>query len=438
MEIKAVIGANYGDEGKGLVTNFLAKDAIKKHKQPIVVLNNGGPQRGHTVICGNNKHVFHHFGSGTMQNAPTFITDQYIVNPIIFAKEYRELCELGYEPIVYIDPHCYVTTPYEMLCSQIISKIIFTLHKVNDSCGLGLWESVKQIEEEKDSIHTLSWYINNSTRIFDFLNSKEKDLTELVTEILRSKNEEEIVEYIVKNKADHFDNIVRDYISSHNIDINGLNKHWVEDLNFMIATSQKNEWLVYNLLNENNVLIVENGQGLLLDKDLDKRYGTPSYTASAGVCNFVSDYFPTSSAKKQIELELIYVSRPYLTRHGAGKFTEFADKNLAGALAARETTNIPNEFQGSMRFGALEVDRMCKLISADFVNGIRKSNLIISYLKKYSYTSFFTHAEDCDLVFKDDFDNTIGKQYNESYIKNNHLPIIYVANGNDVIKLKLK
>ena len=63
MEIKAVIGANYGDEGKGLVTNFLARKAISENKCPIVVLNNGGAQRGHTVVVGNNKHIFHHFGT---------------------------------------------------------------------------------------------------------------------------------------------------------------------------------------------------------------------------------------------------------------------------------------------------------------------------------------------------------------------------------------
>ena len=163
MEIKAVIGANYGDEGKGLVTNFLVKEAIHKNKTPIVILNNGGPQRGHTVICGNNKHVFHHFGSGTMQNAPTFIASQYIVNPILFVKEYNELVEMGYEPMVYIDPSCYITTPCEMLCSQLVSKAVTEIMKVKDTCGLGIWESVLRIENQNNAynIKQLKWYAEN-------------------------------------------------------------------------------------------------------------------------------------------------------------------------------------------------------------------------------------------------------------------------------------
>lgn len=438
MEIKAVIGANYGDEGKGLVTNFLAKDAIKKHKQPIVVLNNGGPQRGHTVICGNNKHVFHHFGSGTLQNAPTFITDQYIVNPILFVKEYKELCKLGYEPIVYIDPDCYVTTPYEMLCSQFISRAIYTDQKVKDSCGLGIWESVKQIEEEQGSIRKLKWYINSQSLISGFLTTKEIDLGKLISEILTTKVDEHFANYILNSGRSKFDEAARNFIMDNNIDINGLNKHWVEDLNFMIEVSQRNEYMIYNLLNDQNVFIVENGQGLMLDKDLDKRFGTPSHTGALGVCNFVSNYFPTSNAKKQIDLELIYVSRPYSTRHGAGDFSEFVDRNLSNVLAMRESTNVPNEFQGAMRFGFLDIGGMCKRISDDFTNGMSESDLGIPYLKKYSYSTFFTHAEDCDIVFKDNFYNTIGKQYKESYIKNNHSSSIYVANGDDITKLKLE
>ena len=67
VNAELVIGANYGDEGKGLFTEFLSKTC----QNPIVVLANGGSQRGHTVndpVLG--KHVFHHFGSGTLASRP--------------------------------------------------------------------------------------------------------------------------------------------------------------------------------------------------------------------------------------------------------------------------------------------------------------------------------------------------------------------------------
>ena len=60
--INIVIGANYGDEGKGFVTNWLSNQYDENNS--IIILNNGGAQRGHTVESSNGfRHVFHHFGS---------------------------------------------------------------------------------------------------------------------------------------------------------------------------------------------------------------------------------------------------------------------------------------------------------------------------------------------------------------------------------------
>lgn len=57
MNYSAVIGANYGDEGKGLVTDWLTMNGGKT----LNVLTNGTCQRGHTVEHADGKrHVFHH------------------------------------------------------------------------------------------------------------------------------------------------------------------------------------------------------------------------------------------------------------------------------------------------------------------------------------------------------------------------------------------
>ena len=48
--IKAVIGANYGDEGKGLVTNYFCKQFADNNQKCAVICTNGGAQRGHTVM----------------------------------------------------------------------------------------------------------------------------------------------------------------------------------------------------------------------------------------------------------------------------------------------------------------------------------------------------------------------------------------------------
>ena len=122
VNVKIVVGANYGDEGKGLATDFFARNASGKC---LNVLYNGGPQRGHTVeLKGGKRHVFHHFGSGTFANAHTLFDKDFMVNPILFAKEYDELARDGVDVKCFVSPDCRVTTPYDMIINQIVEMLL--------------------------------------------------------------------------------------------------------------------------------------------------------------------------------------------------------------------------------------------------------------------------------------------------------------------------
>ena len=86
--VKVVIGSNFGDEGKGLMTDYFCAEASKRNESCIVALCNGGAQRGHTVVTPDGiRHVFHHFGSGTFARATTYFGEEYILNPLAFRKE---------------------------------------------------------------------------------------------------------------------------------------------------------------------------------------------------------------------------------------------------------------------------------------------------------------------------------------------------------------
>ena len=85
MDIKIVIGAQYGDEGKGRTVDYFTREC--KNGDMAVVLTNGGAQRGHTVVKGDKRHIFHHFGSGTMNCADTIISEIFQVNPMVFSTE---------------------------------------------------------------------------------------------------------------------------------------------------------------------------------------------------------------------------------------------------------------------------------------------------------------------------------------------------------------
>ena len=75
-QVRIIMGANYGDEGKGLLVDYFVKSALAMGESCIVVCSNGGSQRGHTVVSDGIRHVFHHFGSETLTGAATYI-DRY-------------------------------------------------------------------------------------------------------------------------------------------------------------------------------------------------------------------------------------------------------------------------------------------------------------------------------------------------------------------------
>ena len=96
-EIKIVIGANFGDEGKGQMTDYFAAKAMQDGKSCIVVCHNGSAQKGHTVTLDDGRsHIFHHFGAGSLAGADTYFSSEFVLNPIFFRTEYMELMKREY------------------------------------------------------------------------------------------------------------------------------------------------------------------------------------------------------------------------------------------------------------------------------------------------------------------------------------------------------
>jgi adenylosuccinate synthase len=101
-------------------------------------------------------------------------------------------------------------------------------------------------------------------------------------------------------------------------------------------------------------LLFEGAQGLLLDQDHEFfPHVTPSKT---GIAN------PSQLAREWGVKNLcaLYVTRAYATRHGAGPFP----REVSG-LTYPDATNIPNPWQGSLRFGSLDLDLLAKSIGED-------------------------------------------------------------------------
>ena len=109
-------------------------------------------------------------------------------------------------------------------------------------------------------------------------------------------------------------------------------------------------------------IIFENGQGLLLDQNRMNVYGdntTPSYTGSFNAYNIIK-----SLNIKDADIELAYISRTYMTRHGAGRFETECDKMILNPIM-EDKNNITNPFQGKLRYGELNINGLNQRINED-------------------------------------------------------------------------
>ena len=109
-----VLGSAFGDEGKGLTTSFLCSIT----KNPLVVRFNGGHQAGHTVIHNGIRHVFSNFGSGTLDNTPTYWSEYCTVDPTGVIREGDSLNEKGIAPNIAFNGNAMVTTPFDIYSNQ--------------------------------------------------------------------------------------------------------------------------------------------------------------------------------------------------------------------------------------------------------------------------------------------------------------------------------
>lgn len=340
---KIVIGANYGDEGKGLVSRHFALQAKKDGRNPITVLHNGTAQRGHTVDYDPSfRHVFHHFGSSTLDRVPSFFAESFLVHPMSFIEEYKELSRYGCMPEIFCDPGCVVITPLDMLIDHAIEADIAVKNGEREygSCGYGSWSATDRIDLFPDWAYTVR----------DF--SCPERYPQLMEDIW----------HWVQFRAEQFkvdlDAIPEfgKFFTPNSAFRAGLIRRFAADLRFFlghVTLSGFDEiWERYDCS------IFENGQGLGLDKDVPYEWHTTSKTGLANPFRMLED-------RRDFSAEVIYVTRSYLTRHGVGRLEEEVRKKDINA-GMHDATNVPNEFQGSLRYGYLQDAEQRQRIAADW------------------------------------------------------------------------
>lgn len=138
MKSVAVIGLGFGDEGKGLVTNWLAQ----RNQFETNTRFSGGHQVGHTVVTDEFRHVFQNFGSATASGTATVWSKDCCIDPIKIKGEYEQLKKFDLTPKIYIHEECAVTTPYDVVANMNRANL--------DTVGAGIGETFKR---ELDGYH---------------------------------------------------------------------------------------------------------------------------------------------------------------------------------------------------------------------------------------------------------------------------------------------
>lgn len=357
-DVKIVIGASFGDEGKGLMTDYFAGDAATRGETTLVVCSNGGAQRGHTVKAKCNatgqdtevRHVFHHFGSGTYAGADTYLPYFFILNPMLFVKEYFEIEEeYGGLPQVFVHSECFVSTPFDMILNQMLEE-----HRGNGrhgSCGMGIWETL----------------VRRGINYGNLMGMTDGEIRKYLGTDCRQYLWKRLKEKGVKDYRPEWREIIED---------DGLIEHYIEDLRFMQNYCEVAD---VNIFDRYDRVIFEGGQGLLLDR-CRKEYGNNTTPSNTGIRNpyqllkeynllknnqLQKVYGTDNDSLEKISVEVCYVSRTYLTRHGAGRFDEECDKADINPNMV-DLTNVPNPHQGTIRYGKLSSKSLLRRIKEDF------------------------------------------------------------------------
>jgi adenylosuccinate synthase len=330
MKAKIVLGLQYGDEGKGITTDYL----VSKAKNPIVIRFSGGQQVGHTVQVNGYTHVHSNFGSGTLRGIPTYYSEHTSVYPTTIGREFKVLKENGFKPKLIFHPLTMITTPWDVIANRRDEENL-----KHGSCGLGIGKTQKRNE--------------TGFKLYAI------DL--LDRDVLLEKME---------SIRENYYNIQYDSLT---------NLEYYELLDFVEALDDI-EWITqdYYTLMEYDDLIFEGSQGILLDKDF-------------GVFPNVTHANTTSKNAHEIlnkigytfeDIELFYVTRSYTTRHGAGNF-----KEAPIILKNNEIeTNVFNEFQKEFKVAPLNYNLINR--------GLRYDNLFSDMCEKNLVVTCMDQVED--------------------------------------------
>jgi len=285
MPAKVILGAQWGDEGKGKIVDAIAADS------DLVIRYQGGANAGHTVYINDKKYVLHLLPSGILTpGIQCVLGNGMVIDPDAFFEEldFLDKNRIEYKNLIFISDRAHLIFPYHKLIDQ---------------------QSEKKLDSNK--IGTTGRGIGPA--YVDKFNRKGIRVAELFND--------NVLENRLKKNIDYYNKILVEQYYQQPLQFEDLIKSTkiiANKIKPYIADSSK---LVYDAWKNNKSLLLEGAQGSLLDID----FGTYPFVTSS---NPVSGGASCGTGLPPTAInEVIGVMKAYVTRVGEGPFPteEFDD-----------------------------------------------------------------------------------------------------------------
>ena len=281
----ALLGAQWGDEGKGKATDLLGE------KVDYVVRYQGGNNAGHTVVIGDQKYALHLLPSGILSpGVIPVIGNGVVIDPSVLFEEIKGLNERGIDTSkLKISTNAHLITPYHRTIDKVSERFLGKSKIGTTGRGIG--------PAYADKINRIGIRVQD---LFDPSILKQK-----VEGALRDKNQ--ILIKVFNRKGLEVDDVVNEYLGYAQ-----LLKPFVTDTSLLLNQA----------LDQGKNVLLEGSQGTLLDVDHGTYpFVTSSNPTAGGACTG-SGIGPTRISR------VIGIVKAYTTRVGSGPFpTELFDED---------------------------------------------------------------------------------------------------------------
>ena len=347
---KAVIGLQWGDEGKGKIVDYLSEDF------DLVVRYQGGNNAGHTVIVDDTTYKLNLIPSGVIRGKICFLGQGVVLDPNHFSNEYYQIKKKINNPEIYLSSNISLILDYHKQLDKINESILNTEKKIGTtSKGIG------PAYQDKVGRKSIKLYDLKSKKIIE---EKMHSIKKFYDPILESFNESKI----------NIEQTIQDLLSFYDV-INEL----------IVDNSQiKKEF-------KNKKILFEGAQGALLDLD----HGSYPFVTSS---NTVSSNIVIGSAL-QVDYQTVGIFKAYATRVGNGPFPSELFDDI-GDYIAEKGVEIGTVTKRKRRCGWLDlvslkysceinrVNELC-MTKADVLNNLSEIKVCKSYnSKKYEDVNF--------------------------------------------------